>query len=96
MDVKVGDVVHVRGVVESVDPSMFHVWVENSRSIFVVSKEDIVHVEPAALKVGDWVYTELSNLGEIKAIIGDFAWVLLDSGAFVTKRLAELRKARAT
>jgi hypothetical protein len=58
MDLKVGDIVHVRAEVIELGPSDYvQVRLNNYLGIFVttVTKSEIVHVEPRKLKVGDYI-----------------------------------------
>ena len=96
MDVKVGDVVHVRGVVTHEigltqdDPtSLFTVGFEDCTSARVWGSE-IIHVEPAPpkpLQVGDRVTHKGKQVGTLRAINGDYVWVDVDNFAPMTWRL---------
>lgn len=101
MDIKVGDVVHVRGVVTDViGPDG-----GDARSLFTVGftelesadawPEEIVHVEPRALQVGDRVKRPVfrNTGGEIRAIDGNIAWIKHDDGIYANANLAELERA---
>lgn len=83
MDVKVGDVVHVRGVAESAAEG----WVSVNFGDFAhtasgidIQQTCVVHVEPRPLAVGDKVRELDHHIGEVRAIDGDQVWVLWQSG----------------
>ena len=87
MDVKVGDVVHVRGTVLSLDPCKDGFpeeqyatvkFFEDDSGNLEIRYTDIVYVEPRPLAVGDEVRVSGYNSGcgaIILAIDGDEAWL---------------------
>lgn len=96
MDVKVGDVVHVRGVVQywTVDGAPMMGFAEQP-DIIRVGLSSIVHVEPRSLKVGDTVRFIRFKNGtpggqKIVAIAGDDAWLEWPEGSHMTAKLVDL------
>lgn len=74
---KVGDVVHVK--LQIVEVSAYG-WIgakDSDGDTLGISRADIVHIEPAPLKVGDRVFTafDVSIIGKVLCIEGDCAWV---------------------
>lgn len=86
MNIKLGDIVHVRGRVISTSP-FGHPFIKfcssNPINSVCVDESEIVHVEPHQLQVGDRVNIrgcKDSNEGEIIAIDDGVAWVRWQSG----------------
>ena len=82
MNAKKGDTVHVRGVVNRIQPILDGTahWVSFGRgSPILVPYDDIVHVEPRPLAADDLVWREdgdQTRIGKIIATYNDHAWVL--------------------
>ncbi len=98
MGARVGDTVHISGVVSKVDLAPLHtclygVYIPTSGQYLSFNDKDIVHVEPRKLAVGDHVslpgLSQRSD-GVIRAIDGDDAWVLWSNGARAAYRLEVL------
>jgi hypothetical protein len=100
MDVKVGDVVHVRAnvleigkfgcpIVEIKDAA------SDCHGRTHISSETIVHIEPRPLQIGDRVKRPVfrNTGGEIRAIDGTIAWIKHDDGCYANATLAELERA---
>lgn len=84
---KVGDVVHVRGVVNQVLSDGIHldgIW---------FALRDIVHVDPRPLKVGDRVRIGAGGARAlVLAVDGDEAWLKSDVGNRATYRTSGLER----
>jgi hypothetical protein len=97
MDVKVGDTVHVRGVVMAAVPERdYYVANVGSFGAYVQTQAcNIVHVEPRALAVGDIVHLGKGPLrGQINAIASPYAWVQFPGMAGPqTRKLSDLVRA---
>lgn len=91
LDVKVGDVVHVRGtVVEPPLDGALSCDFEGAGRWFVRS-DSIVHVEPRPLQVGDRVtYPWKDFTGTILAIGAEHAWIKRSDGVFETHKYDSL------
>jgi hypothetical protein len=73
-NIQVGDVVHVRGVVEGFHGLRLSVRWSNG-DLSISTKDDIVHIEPRQLKVGDRVRPPNHSTNWcVLAIDGDMAW----------------------
>lgn len=80
-DVKVGDVVHVRGIAMDNHKLYPAVRFEGVSHDIDVRAVDIVHVETRPLQVGDVVTWGMKQLtGRILATDNDSAWVKIESG----------------
>ncbi len=112
MDVKVGDTVHVRGVVDmrggmrahghSGSEGLVRVTVSDEGAVMThsvwVHPDQIVHVEPRALAVGDTVWRTDRGCpqlrGVLKAIAEDYALVRWDDcETWRAHRLSDLVRA---
>ena len=97
MDIKVGDIVHVRMVVtgEAVlgQPEVRAFSRTSPWDTRYIDKEDVVHVEPRPFKVGDVVTFGLRSDCRILAIDGDQAWLKRPDAGCFTVGLNELEHA---
>lgn len=96
---QVGDVVHVRGTVTSVQNFALALPIGvkfgGGDAIWLI-REAIIHIERAPLKVGDRVLWRGDGAGTIAAIDGVFAWLKgwpNDAGGYATANLDELERA---
>jgi hypothetical protein len=98
MDIKVGDIVHIRGRVLHLSNTPQYVnyigcAIGEPSSPIWIPKSEIIHVEPCPLKVGDRVITDFGYFGTILAINDDVAWIKFEIGVYTTRKLSELRHA---
>lgn len=82
-DIKVGDIVHVRGEVHFREPNysaQYMISFDGGRDYARVTRAEIVHVEPRQFKVGDRVRNNCISpqCMTIIAIDGPFAWIKTD------------------
>jgi hypothetical protein len=75
MDLKVGDIVHIKGRVLGIGPAVAEVEFNFARHSFLINRTEITHHEPAPLKVGDMVLSKDGNIGQIRYIEDDWALV---------------------
>lgn len=93
-DIRVGDVVHVRGTILQSDFDG-RLWFTAGGVCGWVRPSTIVHVEPRPLAVGDKVvYSDGygSGLAKIVTIVGDKAWVQTVSDLDVVRPVVNLRR----
>lgn len=96
MDIKVGDVVHVRAtVVRAADEDgEVRVWVNRrlgtAQQLFIAASE-IVHVEPRPLQVGDQCRV-FGHLVKIACLGGDSAWVQYLDESYGTVHLSKVER----
>lgn len=101
MDVKIGDVVHVRRTItqitgtENRHQKITHFNIGTSQTEYWVPVEDIIYVEPRRpLEIGDTVHVANFTVPYvIKAIDGDEAWLWSQSGHHYTVNIATLHRA---
>lgn len=95
MDIKVGDVVHVRFVVQETYGGQFSGRDSEGDIRSYLMASDIVRVELRPLQVGDRVKRPLfrNSGGEIRAIDGSVAWIKHDDGTYQNAGLGELERA---
>ena len=79
-DLKVGDIVHVRGEVTNMKPhngAWYTISFDGQRDYALVTRDKIVHVERRQFKVGDRVQPDWHDSYDMKiiAIDGSFAWL---------------------
>ena len=99
MDIKVGDIVHIRGRVLHLSNTPQYVSyigcaIGEASSPIWIPKSEIIHVEPRPLKVGDNVKFGGGH-GNIRAIEDGVAWVRSKDGHYTTCILTELKYAHA-
>jgi hypothetical protein len=95
---KVGDGVHVKLQIVEVGTYGW-IGVKNSAGDTLgISRPDIVHIEPAPLKVGDRVKINNSSYkATISCIEGDAAWIKYDwTGTYGTVALSDLTRIEAS
>lgn len=102
MTPRVGDVVHVRGTVRDVyggRAPQYSIYFDGpAREIEFFNGEDIIHIEPAPMKVGDRVRFDLQDgpdagTGTIVAICKGFAMIDDGDDEPIMERLEDLELA---
>lgn len=93
--IAVGDTVHVRGVVKEVGwrTTVLVKFDFFGTSLYVGTSNDIVHHEPAQLKVGDKVQSKDSRVGTIRYIEDDWALVVETHRCKAIRYLIDLQRA---
>lgn len=97
LDIKYGDVVHIRGQVISRTDHTADVRIHNGQRFICVDRVAIVHVEPSPIRVGDTVVCkgmthDTSNTGKVVAVHCGRAWVVWNKGGDGTPFLADLER----
>ena len=92
---KVGDVVYVRMTVSNIIQNRIVLSLPDRRTMYV-EPADIVHIEPAPLKVGDRVQLPAGSEVAIVAIDGREAWVRFARGFCATVALSDLTRIEAS
>lgn len=94
--VKIGDVVHVRARVRGISRHKTLLWVgPGDKNQMTVAADEVVHVEPRALQVGDRVTWGTGDTDfTIVALDDELAWLKSASGEHrSTKHVSNLRRA---
>lgn len=95
IELKNGDIVHVRLKVDDSHPNHgADVWcIQGDSAPTLMQRNDIIHVEPRPLQVGDEVYVHGGSMKfVVRAVFDDFAWVQASEGYLYTLRTANLQR----